>query len=78
MEIKTKFNIGDTVWFIGEYRIESAKVEKIEIRSERAMNDLPYDKRPVYTNVAYTLAYQHGTIHEKRLFATKEDLIASL
>lgn len=61
MEIKTNFNLGDSVWTIRDY-----KAAEIEVRS------MSIDESGVWVHTAD----DYRRYHEDKCFATKEELIA--
>lgn len=63
MTISTKYNIGDTVWFMHDNKCVSKKVENINI-------DV-YHKYVQYM-------FDEIWLSEKHLFSTKEELLKSL
>lgn len=65
MEIKTKYNIGDKVWFIHQNKCVSMEVENI------LMNG-----KDMY--VQYTFNNNEIWLSENHLFPTKEELLKSL
>ena len=73
MEIKTKFNIGDEVFYLDENKIKTKRIDSIQF-------DLYKDKSG---GLRYRLEGFSKTGHweyfkENELFSTKEELIASL
>lgn len=70
MTIKTKFNVGDSVFFI-----KDGKVQQIEI------TDIRIDINKNDTNIEYIIgnsAFNYDICKEELLFSTKEELINSL
>lgn len=71
MEIKTKYNIGDWVWFMHENSVHQGVIKKITIHIEN-------DK----INTFYTLIDQNNSLELQLgtpyLFTTKEELLKSL
>ena len=69
MEIKTKFNIGDTVYYMKNNRVCKNKVSQIEIKVYVTHNqDTKYQVE----------VYPERWVLEYEAFATKQDLINSL
>jgi hypothetical protein len=67
MEIKTKFSVGDKVWFIGDGCIDSAYIDYIKTYTDMK-----------HTTVRY-YGFQEIKEHlEESLFPTKEALLQSL
>lgn len=75
--IKTKFDIGDTVYIIHQNRIVKAKVHGLTARCIR--NKLLKEDSTIYLLTYYSVG---GAIpadfQEERLFATKEELLKHL
>lgn len=72
MDIKTKFNIGDTVYHMFHDKIRESQIDAIRIRATTKGN-------PIITyemNIVNDYGYE--TIGELNIFATKEELIKSL
>ena len=68
MQIATKFNVGDTVYFMHENKIAFKKVTNIQTFSSE-----------IYPNGKVTYAFASiGEKKESEVFATKEELINSL
>ena len=65
MTINTKYNIGDTVWFMHDNKCVSKKVENIKIDV-----DIMY--------IQYVFNENGVWLSEKHLFSTKEELLKSL
>lgn len=65
MEIKTKYNIGDTVWFMHKNRCVSMKIENINIEVKIKYIQYIFNESEIW-------------ISEKYLFPTKEELLKSL
>ena len=66
MEIKTKFSIGDSVYFFCDYRIERANVVGISVNVVGECN-----------NISYSFAI-FPIRRERECFATKQELIDCL
>ena len=71
MEIKTKFNIKDEVWYLFENKIHTGWISRIETDSKYEYGQLS----KVY--IKYTIGVSIE-LSEDRLFSTKEDLLKSL
>ena len=71
MEIKTKFDIGDWVWFMHENTVHQGVINKISMLIEKNK-----------TNTFYTLIDQNNSLELQLgtpyLFPTKEELLKSL
>lgn len=82
MTIKTRFNIGDTVWAMKNNRAVSGVVEIIVTRTSKPLKE----KSEVPVLIVYTVKFEDdyhpdGVFYEYRegtLFETKEALIATL
>lgn len=65
---KTKYNIGDKVWFISNNRVLSLDVTGVHILVEQTGD----------RKVEYTLHYESSWIEEERLFQSKKELLEAL
>ena len=70
MEIKTKYNIGDEVWFMLGSKARQGKILEI------TFNKVGYTLISYYYNVQ--VGVSHGSFNEPDLFPTKEELLKSL
>lgn len=70
MKIETKFNIGDTVYFIYNNKIVSEKVYKLYVEKERGSS--------LSIKYGFEFQYDYAIINEGNCFVTKEELIKSL
>lgn len=70
MEIKTKFNIGETVFFLLGKEVVSKKIESIDIKVERG----------IYKWFTPQIVYNFGYFNEEEryCFHSKEELLKSL
>ena len=66
MEVSSKFNIGDKVYFIADNKVQKSDITGVSISVNGGE-----------TKVEYTLHFD-STIDESLVFATKEELIKSL
>lgn len=73
MEIATKFNIGDEVWFMNHNKCESSIVKGMKIASVNG-DYLGYVN---HVSIDYSLE-EVGIYPECALFPTKEELLNSL
>lgn len=76
MEIKTKYNIGDEVWFMNNNKPKSMKVWDIEVQIKTAFDgqyDYGYYIRSYYHDFGC-----HNIVEVPNLFPTKEELLKSL
>lgn len=71
MEIKTKYNIGDWVYFMHENKVHIGVIKKITIHIEKNKTNTVYS----LTDQNNGLELQFGTPF---LFLTKEELLKSL
>ena len=67
MEVKTKFNVGDMVWYIYNNKVSHLDVTAVSI-------SVYSDSDPI---IKYTLHYDYE-LDESKLFTTKEELLKSL
>lgn len=81
MEIKTKYNIKDKVFFILENKVREASIVGIMFKEGIFLSGrtpVPYEEKEL---IVYTLAVVNGDaiqdIQEPLIFATKQDLINS-
>lgn len=73
MTIKTKFHVSERVYFMHDNQVHSAQIDYVYTRSYWG----GYDYK---TDVSYQInGYSEvGRLPEQRLFASKEELLASL
>ncbi|ATA69623.1 hypothetical protein [Capnocytophaga sputigena] len=84
MEIKTKFNLGDTVYYIENNKIHQGKVVRIDTTS--VLNHYTYNDGSVKTSQSYIETYKvlSNTYNRKQsferhlLFATRQELLEDL
>ncbi|WP_314201280.1 hypothetical protein [Capnocytophaga sputigena] len=83
MEIKTKFNLGDTVYYIEKNKIHQGKVVRIDTTS--ALNQRTYNDGSVKTSESYIETYKVSNSEKRKqsferylLFATQEELLEDL
>jgi hypothetical protein len=72
MTIKTKYNIGDVVWFMKNNKALSAPVGKVEYSTDGKFYSLSYQLK------GYMEGLHPDIFQECQLFETKEELIDSL
>jgi len=74
MEFKTKYNIGDTVFYMEDNCVKSNKIEIITIRQykDSQVNDHNSQSYIEYCGIG------HFTLKEHNLYTSKEELIKSL
>ncbi len=68
MEVNTRFNIGDKVWYINDNRAVRSDITRVIISVES----------PGSCEVSYSLHFGDTEIPEGQLFRTKEELLKSL
>ena len=68
MEAKTKYDIGDKVWYINDNRAVRSDITRVIISVES----------PDRCEVFYSLHFGDTEIPEGQLFRTKEELLKSL
>ena len=83
MEIKTKFNLGDTVYYIENNKIHQGKVLRIDTTS--VLNHYTYNDGSVKTSESYIETYKVSNSEKRKqsfehylLFATQEELLEDL
>ena len=73
MEITTKYNLGDKVWFMDKNKVKSDNIRsfRIEVSKEPlSSNNFIYYVDDIYGN--------YGRYNEHELFASKQQLLESL
>jgi len=79
MQIETKFDIGDTVFFIEENKVQQATIKRISINVNESNSQFGYgykpDARIRYSTDSSNLSKYKN---EEQLFKTKQDLLDSL
>ena len=83
MEIKTKFNIGDTVYYIENNKIHQGKVVRIDTTS--VLNHYTYNGGSLEIGESYIETYKVSNSEKRKqsfehylLFATQEELLEDL
>ena len=72
MTIKTKYNIGDEVWFMNENKACSDIITAIHIYRTETMSNVTYGfGQSIHSQIIATMS-------EQDLFSTKEELLKSL
>ena len=78
MNCKTKYNIGDLIWFMYNNRPLEVEVSRIKIECVK-------DQLGLHTRVDYMVRFIHSTkcesgdyVMEERFFKTKQELLESL
>lgn len=71
---EAKYKIGSPVWFIGAYKIECKRINRIG----EGIVSLPADGSYEILSFKYGVAGSTEDFEEEDLFPTKESLIASL
>lgn len=76
MEIKTKYSIGDKIFFLFENRVQQSVVEKINVElSEPSVIDSGIS---IYYKVPFNDVMSDLQLRENKVYDSKEELIASL
>ena len=75
MEVKTKLNVGDKIYFIRNGRIDTAKIEMVEIKVRKSLTEIYY-----FCEEYDGLNERHDwrSLSEKVAFPTKEALVEYL
>ena len=83
MEIKTKFNLGDTVYYIEKNKIHQGKVVRIDTTS--VLNHYTYNGGSLEIGESYIETYKVSNSEKRKqsferylLFATQEELLEDL
>ena len=66
--VKTKYKIGDRVWFVSDNRVTSTDITGVRISAESGGG----------CEVEYTLHYSTSWRNEDKLYKSKKELIESL
>lgn len=72
MTIKTKYNIGQEVWFIEDNKVCNKKITAIHLHIYESGSDISYSCSP--SEFGKLL----NSVNESKLFPTKEELLKSL
>lgn len=72
MVIKTRYSIGDIVWFLRSNKVLSAPIGRIEYSTDGKFYSLSYQLK------GYMETLHPDSFQEHQLFQTKEELINSL
>lgn len=75
MELKTKYNIGDAVFFMHNNKVNNSYVKNIEVKVNPDSNGLYPEP---HVSVEYHVTINNARYYECELFSTKEELINSL
>ena len=76
MDIKTKFNIGDTVFTMHSNSVLKAKVRSIKVYAFKVQN-----ASEIKARITYDITGDNGVTHERQehlLFPSKDKLVTSL
>ena len=83
MDIKTKFNLGDTVYYIENNKIHQGKVVRIDTTS--VLNHYTYNGGSLEIGESYIETYKVSNSEKRKqsferylLFATQEELLEDL
>ena len=71
MEIKTKYDIGQSVFYMDSNRVKEDKIDQIHI-------DARYNAEDIKVRMSYGLFNTTKCYYDKELFPTKEELLKSL
>lgn len=73
MTITTKFHVHDSVYFLYDNKVCSDQVDHV-------YTDSRWSGKDYYTEVSYSVMFytNAGRLSEQQLFASKEELLASL
>lgn len=71
MKVESKFDIGDTVFYILNNKVNSGMITLVNISVKESFNT-------TYTDVLYRVNNQDIDYREEKLFPTKEELLKSL
>lgn len=66
--VKTKYNIGDKVWYISDNKVQNPDITGVHILVEQT-GDI---------KVEYILHYESSWVEEEKLFRSKKELLESL
>lgn len=75
MEVKTKLNVGDKIYFIRNGRIDTAKIDMVEIKVRKSFTEIYYFWEE-YDGLNERHEWRH--VSEKLAFSTKEALVEHL
>lgn len=73
MQVNTKFNVGDKVWFMHDDKVNHQKITSILVRI--GLEIYPPEESPT---IGIVYNFNKITKDEQSVFPTKEELIASL
>jgi hypothetical protein len=68
MVVKSRFKIGDMVWFVSDNKVHHLKISGVE---------MSVDSREG-TKVNYTFLHNDKELEESKVFSTKKELLESL
>ena len=74
-EIITRFNLGDSVWYIADGYIANRKIDEIEVKVEYSDR---YFGNPSNPRIAIKYRIQGDYVFEQRVYASKQELINSI
>lgn len=66
--VKTKYNIGDKVWYISDNKVQNPDITSVHILVEQT-GDI---------KVEYILHYESTWVEEEKLFRSKNELLEAL
>ena len=71
MDIKTKYDIGQSVFYMDNNKVKTDKIDRIHI-------EVRYDPNEIKVRMSYTLFPTTKSYIDEELFLTKEELLKSL
>ena len=71
MDIKTKYDIGQSVFYMDSNRVKEDKIDRIRI-------DVRYNAEDIKVRISYSLFTTTKFYIDEELFLTKEELLKSL
>ena len=71
MDIKTKYDIGQSVFYMDNNKVKTDKIDQIHI-------DARYNAEDIKVRISYSLFTTTKFYDDKELFLTKEELLKSL
>ena len=71
MDIKTKYDIGQSVFYMDSNRVKEDKIDRIHI-------DARYNAEDIKVRISYSLFTTTKFYKDNELFLTKEELLKSL
>lgn len=82
MEVKSKFNIDEEVFYMKDNRIKYDIVDEIQINIDAHHKDENHKRKPKLPIIKYVFISHDGLVvdtrHEGSVFKTKEDVVKDL